>query len=602
MSSAPPHSFTKLYALYGALFGACFPVGATLLDAYLRFDLRPSGLLQAQLDQPLHWVIDSAPFWLGLFAAMAGRRQDLVAMGLAEIRVKNEVLRQANDELVRARQLKSEFLANVSHELRTPLNAIIGFSRIVLRKSKGVLPEKQVKNLTRIHDSGLTLLDIVNDLLDIERIEAGMMAIKRGEVQIDRVVTEVVETLQPAAQEKEIHLGCEVSPADFAMETDEIRLRQILTNLVVNAIKYSDSGRVWVDARLVPDGDGEALQVAVRDEGIGISAEHLGAIFEAFKQVDGSATRRQGGVGLGLHLVKKLSKMLGGDITVESTVGQGSVFTLVVPAKVVRRGAEGPEDVLAPMGEGPLLLVIDDHRPAIELLQMELAEEGFRVHGALSGSSGLEKAKRIRPDAILLDMLMPEMDGWQVLVALADAPDLVDIPVIVVSSADPSATPASREVAAWLPKPLGVSAFKEVFASVALAKNADILIVEDDLNTVSLLRQHMRELALPCRTAVDGDQAVSALRDRMPGAVILDIGLPGRDGLAVLDTLRGMPGGADVMVVVYTAQDLEKETIQTLQGGEVTYIGKGSSDGLENVGAFVRRALAAGSIRRDGAS
>jgi signal transduction histidine kinase/CheY-like chemotaxis protein len=582
---------TRDYAVYGALFGACFPVGATLLDAWLRFDLWPSGLLAAQRDQPLHWVIDTAPFWLGLFAAFGGRRQDDLEVVLAIQRETNEALRQTNTDLLRAKRLKSEFLANVSHELRTPLNAIIGFSRIVIRKTEGQLPDKQAQNLERIRDSGLALLDIVNDLLDIERIEAGMMNVTAGQVDVDALVGEVVATLQPKADEKALTVAVALTPPGLTVETDEGRLRQVLTNLVMNAIKYSDKGHIQVDVTL--DAAAGRIVFAVRDQGIGISAANLQTIFEPFRQVDGSATRKQGGVGLGLHLVKKLAQILGGDVTVTSEVGVGSSFVFTLPAKgLVVRAADATAPI-TPVGAGPLLLVVDDERAAVELMQQELADAGFRVHGALDAPSGMERARTLHPDAILLDMLMPRMDGWQMLAALEREPELAAIPVIVVSAADPASAPAGREVVAWLRKPLGREQFREVFDQLHADAVRDVLIVEDDPTTQALLREHVVELGLRCRVARDGAEAVEALHDRLPGAMILDLGLPRMDGYGVLQELRRLPSGDAVTVVVYTARDLGPDERAVLDGGQVRYIGKGSRQGLDDVGTFVRRAIAA---------
>lgn len=589
------HTWT--YAFFGAFFGAAFPVGATLLDAGLGFDLSLSGLLAAQRDQPLHWVIDTAPFWLGLFASFAGRRQDQLEELLRVQRLTNQELREANADLVRARKLKSEFLANVSHELRTPLNAIIGFSRIVIRKSEGALPAKQARNLERILDSGLVLLDIVNDLLDIERIEAGMMEVTADRVDLGALIGEVVATLTPKAEEKGLAVSYTVDPAGLVLETDEGRVRQILVNLVMNAIKYSDTGHVRVTAVYDP-ATSQALRLAVRDQGIGISEKDLVAIFEAFQQVDGSATRKQGGVGLGLHLVRKLAQLLGGDVEVESEVGVGSTFTLTLPARGVSlRPQSSSVDALEPVGDGPVLLVIDDESQAIEILQTDLADAGFRVHGALSPAAGLQKAREILPDAILLDMLMPEADGWQLLAQLEGDPELARIPVIVVSSADPNAAPADRDVVAWLRKPLGTDRFREVFSTLQTLTGLDVLLVEDDPATEALVRQQLTDLGLRCRTARDGQQAIAALRDRMPGAVVLDLGLPEADGFTVMQALRQMPGGADVTVVVYSARDLADADRARLDGGPVRFIGKGSADGLERVSTFVRRAIAASGVQ-----
>jgi signal transduction histidine kinase/DNA-binding response OmpR family regulator len=606
---------TRAYALYGALFGACFPVFSTLMFAGVELGgIGLDNLARAQRVSSLLWVIDSAPFFLGLFASFAGRRQDAVerlvarleatnakvAKTGAELEEANAALEKTNAELektnaalVEASRLKSQFLANMSHELRTPLNAIIGFSRIVLRKTESLLPEKQAKNLQIVHDSGKHLLEMVNDLLDIERIEAGMLKVSLSTVEVTAMIADVVSSLVPAAADKGLTLESQTGGVPLRMRSDPVRLRQVLDNLVNNAIKYSDSGTVRVRLEVQPPSAPAAIELAVEDQGIGIPAEHAAKIFDAFHQVDGSSTRAQGGVGLGLHLVRRLVELLGGTVRVTSEVGKGSTFTVTFPASLAVASAESdvPPRSIEAAGDGPLLLVIDDQREAIEILRTELVECGFRVESALSGEEGLAKAAKVRPAAILLDIVMPNMDGWAVLKKLRSDPDLSATPVIVTSMLDDAPRARDLGIVGWLTKPVAPEEFLAVFNRIGIGAAGDILVVEDDRPTQSMLLESLGELGFKPRAASDGNEAVAAIDERLPQAVILDLMLPHLDGFHVLEHLRARRNGGDVPVVVYTAMDLSREERSRLNGGVVEVLAKAASDAHQVV-SCVRRVLA----------
>jgi signal transduction histidine kinase/CheY-like chemotaxis protein len=606
----------RAYALYGALFGASFPVLGTAMHAATALGgVGADELLRAQSTSPLLWIIDTAPFFLGLFASFAGKRQDAVEQLVGRLQATNRDLEKAsaelektnaklgetnanlektNADLVEAGRLKSQFLANMSHELRTPLNAIIGFSRIVLRKTEALIPERQAKNLQMVHESGKHLLDMVNDLLDIERIEAGMLRVNFAPVSLTGMVSDVLQALTPAAAEKGLVLEAEQSPASVVLRTDAVRLRQILDNLVNNAIKYSDAGAVKVRVDLRPADAPDKLRVAIVDQGLGIPEEHVARIFDAFHQVDGSSTRAQGGVGLGLHLVRRLVELLGGEVGVRSEVGKGSTFTVTFPTSLLDTDAPAevaPPSTFEPTGQGPLLLVVDDQREAVEILRTELVEAGFRVESALSGEEALVKAAETHPAAILLDMVMPKMDGWAVLKRLRSDPALSSTPVIVTSMLDDAPRAWDLGIVGWLTKPVAPEDFLDVFKRIGVAPSADVLVVEDDHATQSMLVEQLTELGFRPRTADDGTKAVASVDERLPQAVVLDLMLPHLDGFQVLEHLRARRNGHDVPVVVYTAMDLTADDRKRLNGGVVEVITKGAGD-VHHVVSCVRRALA----------
>jgi signal transduction histidine kinase len=314
---------TLRYSLLGGAFGICFPVIATAMECYLQ----QTTPMLAQAQNPLLWIIDTAPIFLGLVSGAGGWRQDRVERALREIEEVNERLLTKNAELIEARNLKSQFVANVSHELRTPLNAVIGFSKILIRKTDGQIADRQRRNLEHIHESGKQLLELVNDLLDIERLEAGVLRTTIHEFDLGELCKTLVETLTPQASAKGIGLVADLPDQLPMLPSDEGRVRQIITNLVVNAIKYSESGTVSLTVSV----ERRAVRISVADQGMGIAPEELPHIFEAFRQIDGSTTRAAGGVGLGLYLVKQMCDMLGAEISASSTLGEGSTFVVEFP-------------------------------------------------------------------------------------------------------------------------------------------------------------------------------------------------------------------------------------------------------------------------------
>jgi signal transduction histidine kinase/CheY-like chemotaxis protein len=578
------------YAMWGAGFGLSFPIIATAVAAWT------SGVsvVDAQLTEPLLWIIDSAPIFLGMFASVAGANHDRVEAALHDIERKASELEMANAELVEARNLKSQFLANVSHELRTPLNAIIGFSRILRRKAKGKLDDKQLTNIDRIHDSGIQLRDLVNDLLDIERIEAGMLAVHDSEFDVISLAEELIATVKQRAREKGLKLEFEASPEVRVLSTDPNRLRQLMTNLLVNAVKYSDDGTI---ALRLEKADGRLL-ISVEDGGIGIPADALPHIFEPFRQVDGSSTRSHGGVGLGLNLVKQLCERLGGTVSVESEVGRGSTFTLsfadtMIVSSDSQAIEERSEEIMPTTGdgEGPLVLVIDDDDRALDIASVELSEAGYRAHVANSGARGVELARSLRPDVIVLDIIMPGMDGWSVLQVLREDPSTSEIPVIVASFLDKVAKSGGMNIRGWMNKPFTMANFRSFVSTMSAKKIEEVLVVEDDPATLALIVQHLEATGVRIRTAEDGPSALQALEVHMPNAVVLDLMIPQIDGTHVLQKLRELEGGKDLPVVVYTAKTLSDDERLALSGGVVEVVRKSDDHSVEHVVELITDAV-----------
>ena len=361
-----------------------------------------------------------------------------------KVEARTRELQETNRRLEAASRHKSEFLANMSHELRTPLNAIIGFTRLVMRRSKDVLPAKQYENLEKINASAEQLLLLINDVLDLSKVEAGRMDVRPVSFELASLIDICMRTVEPMVRSEHIEVAKNVERDLPQLFTDQDKLKQILMNLLSNAVKFTEAGRITVSAHR----DGNRVAIAVNDPGIGIPEEALELIFEEFRQVDSSSTRRHGGTGLGLSISRHFARLLGGDITVQSKLGRGSTFTLRIPMRYeeVELAAQ-PEAVPVKSDEaahnGKVMLAIDDDPDTIYLLREDLSEAGYRVVGALSGEEGLEKARSLRPFAITLDLLMAHRNGWDVLRDLKADPVTMGIPVIVISVVD-SKEPAFR--------------------------------------------------------------------------------------------------------------------------------------------------------------
>jgi signal transduction histidine kinase/DNA-binding response OmpR family regulator len=475
-------------------------------------------------------------------------------------------LNRMSDELGRLyRQLeaasrhKSEFLASMSHELRTPLNAIIGFSRLVMRRSRDVLPIRQYENLEKILISAEHLLALINDVLDLSKIEAGRVEIRPVAFDIEPLVDLCLRTVEPLVKSERVHLVKAIETDLPRLHTDEDKVKQILINLLSNAIKFTDEGTITVTVAR----RGHDVTLAVADSGIGIPTDKLDLIFEEFRQVDSTNTRKHGGTGLGLAISRRFARLLGGDLTVVSTPEMGSVFTLRIPPRyevgpvIARAGAPAPDDPhLRPEGGGRLVLAIDDDPDAIYLLQENLAEAGYRVVGALSGEEGLRKAKDFLPFAITLDITMPQRNGWEVLHDLKTDPATRDIPVIVVSIVDSKELGYRLGAADYLLKPFNREAIVGTLTRLP-SRQGRLLVVDDDPRVVDLVRQFLEGEPYEVVSAVDGEQALVTIAHRPPDIILLDLLMPGVGGFAVIEHLQQSAHGRAIPVIVLTAKQLE---------------------------------------------
>jgi PAS domain S-box-containing protein len=475
----------------------------------------------------------------------------------------NQELELRNREVERATKLKSKFLASMSHELRTPLNAIVGFSDLLDEQTAGQLNDKQKRFVNHIRQGSAHLLQLINDILDLSKIEAGQVELRCEGFQIKDVLPEVLSTIRPLAMAKNIQIEQKME-SDQHVYADRVRFKQILYNLLSNAVKFTPkAGRIDIDCH----GDGNSVCISVTDTGVGIRAEDQAVIFEEFRQVEGPAGTTQEGTGLGLAITKRLVEQQGGGISLESVFGKGSRFTFTLPAG--SRGAEtplvneppSPSIVIGEGREKPLILVIDDEVPARELIASYLESE-YRIVMAESGAEVVQKARQLRPDAITLDVLMPGGNGFETLVALQKTPETANIPIIIVSIVDQKQVGFALGAADYLVKPIRKPVLLETIRKHVPPQtddDASILLVDDDPRALELLEETLRSAGYETQSVQSGARALEVLSSKLVSAVLLDLLMPGMDGFEVIRHVRQEAALKDLPIFVMTAKSLTQD-------------------------------------------
>jgi signal transduction histidine kinase/response regulator RpfG family c-di-GMP phosphodiesterase/putative methionine-R-sulfoxide reductase with GAF domain len=488
-----------------------------------------------------------------------------------------EEQKETTERLREIDRFKTQFLANMSHELRTPLNSIIGFSRVILKGIDGPLTDLQQTDLAAIYNSGQHLLGLINDILDLSKIEAGKMELSFDEVDLKPIIKGVMSTAVGLVKDRPIELEQQV-PKDLPIIwADGTRVRQVLLNLISNATKFTESGKIILNA----DHNRDCVTLSVTDTGLGIPQEKLGDVFEEFTQVDGSTTRRFGGTGLGLPISRHFVEMHGGKIAVESQVGVGSTFRVTLP---IHRQTEPeavpitdePEEALRAV-ERRLILVVDDDTGVISLYQRYLEGEGYQVVGVANGEEVLDKAIELQPFAITLDVLMPTKDGWQVLQELKDCPQTQHIPIIICSIISNKGLAFSLGAADYLVKPVME---EELLAALSRLNQGDqetkVLMIDDQADDILLIRRILEaQPQYRLIEAYDGQSGINLVRKSKPDLIILDLMMPEIDGFAVLETLKREPDTRDIPVIVVTAKVLTEEERHRLLGQVEALLRKG---------------------------
>ena len=475
-------------------------------------------------------------------------------------------LQAAKEAAEYADRAKSDFLANMSHELRTPLNAIIGFAEILRDEIIGPIRPEQRELVVDIHTSGRHLLNMINDILDLSKIEAGTMDLDFETFSVVDAMEEVNTIVNALASKKQIQLAQEFDQ-DITVTADKTKFKQILYNLLANGVKFTnEDGRVTTKFEISDN----SLLIQVIDTGVGISPEDQEMLFQAFTQVDTSKARAHEGTGLGLALTKRLVELHGGEIWVESTVGEGSTFSFTLPMQRHVTSSPAPMPANLPASaDNRTILVAEDNEQAAHLLGIYLMEAGYRVEYATDGEAAIAKAAEIKPFAITLDIMLPKKDGWQVLKALKANPDLQSIPVIIVSITEERQLGFGLGAVDHLVKPIDKTALLASLRSLHLPErdgSVRILIIDDDPRAIRLLSTALESEGYDVLKAYGGQEGIDLAVAEAPALIILDLAMPEVDGFQVVKRLAEDPEACDIPIVICTAMDLTNEEKDRLNG------------------------------------
>jgi signal transduction histidine kinase/DNA-binding response OmpR family regulator/HAMP domain-containing protein len=507
-----------------------------------------------------------------------------------EIAKRNEELSTKNAEIEKAYRVKSDFLSSMSHELRTPLNSIIGFSSVLLGSTADPVTNDQRMALEKILKNGRHLLQLINDILDLSKLESGRMALSVESEDINSIVSNCLLIVEPLIQSKKLTLKQEIQPNLPKLTTDIVKVRQIVVNLLSNAAKFTEKGGISVNVTQRPDG---MIAFAVKDSGIGIEKKNFEVVFEEFKQVDSSSTRKYKGTGLGLPISRRLARMLGGDLTIESEYGHGSTFTLAIPPTLPPLAAESAMKVLgrpempqagqAPKqayeagvvaGQGVQVLCIDDDPDVIEILRKYLVPEGYSVAGALSGDEGIELATKVKPALITLDIMMPKKDGWQVLRELKQNAATRDIPVIIHSIVDNKPLAMSLGAVDVMTKPTEPKRLLALVKKYYQTGDQFILLVDDHLDFALACKDLLKRDGFEVRIASSGPEALAILKDSTPSLILLDLMMPGMDGFRVIQELDRNQKWRQIPVVAMSPKELTEAEEKELRSRTVDLLVK----------------------------
>ena len=537
----------------------------------------------------------------------AYRQIEQLNVGLeAKVQERTEALQQQQQELKEvntrlevANRHKSEFLANMSHELRTPLNAIIGFSEVLLEKMFGDINERQEEYLNDILSSGQHLLSLINDILDLSKVEAGKMELELGMFDLRHLLEGSLVMVKERALAHGLTLSLDMADDLSVITGDERKVKQILFNLLSNAVKFTpDKGKVGIVAKRTD----AAVQIAVWDTGVGIAPEDQQRIFEEFQQVGSGLAGKTEGTGLGLALTKKFVELHGGSLWVESTLGSGSTFTFTLPiTDAVTSTVPALQEETTPTWQvegattGPRVLVIEDDPKAADLLRIYLTEAGYSVDIAKDGVEGLAKVKQCPPDAVILDVLLPRVDGWAFLTQVKADPTTRAIPVIMVSIIDQKGKGFALGAADYLVKPIQRGELLKTLETFSLTTKVHtapvkILVIDDDPKAVELMVTALEPEGFHVLKAFNGEAGVAIAEAEQPDLIMLDLLMPGMNGFEVLDCLAQSPVTRRLPIIMVTVKELTAEEQQRIHG-KITQVAQKATLSQKEVAAMVKDAL-----------
>jgi len=496
-------------------------------------------------------------------------------------------LEKANKDLADANRAKSAFLANMSHELRTPLNAIIGYSELLEEVADELKIEEEIgPDINKIHSSGKHLLAIINDILDLSKIEAGKMEFFSQNCELESLANEVSHTLQPVINKNSNALKINLDKDLGSISVDITRLRQVLFNLLSNACKFTEKGEITFTVSRKTIRELDWVNFTISDTGIGMDTDQVEKLFKSFSQVHSDNIQKYGGTGLGLAITKRICEMMGGDIFVESKPDEGTTFSVHLPAvmptpeiapitlpSIPKSGKDSSEPDSEPQEN--VILVIDDDPMIHNQMKRAFEKEGYKIVCASDGEEGLTLARKLHPTLITLDVLMPGMDGWTVLTKLKDDPEVANIPVFVISMVDEENKGYTLGASEYVTKPIDRTRL-HILMKKYRWDSGSALVVEDDPGTRKLLSSMLEEYGLSVQQAENGKIALERVQEKSPGVIFLDLMMPEMDGFEFIEELKKNPEHRPIPIVVVTSKDITQADRLRLNGGVAKLIEKKS--------------------------